>query len=250
MTDTPDVVGSDVSSLDRIQFAAAVAAAISGVHHLYREVDRLIASLQESIGKAPDSLAIVRATLRKSDADRDRLVIRHDYGLLFTPAEEEDEPEDLGDDVEDEEAEVDASEGRKKRNPLELSSDQPLLAVRIALYDPRHRDDFEPSVRFAVLSEWATGSQPSAGGQRYSIARYMLRRVPRVLEADTVAKGDRVTTDAVVAKVKGSKKSDGRRLSCRLPSGVQGVSLFALDSAAALDEIAERMKASWREFGA
>jgi len=236
----------------REQFASAVAMAISSVQHLYREVDRLLTGLRDSLAEEPHPLAPIRGTLQKSGRDQTRLVVRNEYGALFAPvindeedAEEEDEDlEEDGDEGEDD----DRPRGGRKRAPAEIAADQPLLAVRVALYDPQRHDSFEPQVQFAVMSEWALGKAAATPEQRFILARYMLRRIPKALAASaTLAKGSRLVTRATVKRVVGAKKGDERRLACRLPAGVEAVPLFSLDSAEGLDRLAATMKNMWQQ---
>src|SRR4030095_10216883 len=120
-------------------FRAGVAAAISGVEHLYREVDLLIVRLREELAEDPEPLALKRGTLGKAGKeDSKRVVVRYEYGALFQPAVDDDED---GDDEEDgdeedgpeEPAEPTAKRGRKKARH-EIVAGQPLLAVRIAMF--------------------------------------------------------------------------------------------------------------------
>ena len=68
------------SELTSEQFRAAVAAAISGVEHLYREVDLLIARLHEELAEEPEPLTLKRGTLGKAGKeDSKRVVVRYEY---------------------------------------------------------------------------------------------------------------------------------------------------------------------------
>ena len=51
-----------MSDTTREEFSSAVAAAISSVHHLYREVARLIAELREALSEEPGALTPVRGS--------------------------------------------------------------------------------------------------------------------------------------------------------------------------------------------
>src|ERR1017187_1299467 len=92
------------------QFASAVASAISSVHHLYREVDRLMSGLREGLAEEPEPLAPFIG-FAKACRNQTRLVIRNEYGALFVPiasnveiGDEDDEEgsDDEGDDTEEE----------------------------------------------------------------------------------------------------------------------------------------------------
>src|SRR3990170_8469044 len=90
-----------MSELTSEQFRAAVAAAISGVEHLYREIDLLIARLREELAEEPEPLVLKRGTLGKAGKeDSKRVVVRYEYGALFEPAADDD---DEGDEDEDSE---------------------------------------------------------------------------------------------------------------------------------------------------
>jgi hypothetical protein len=237
-----------VNDISREQFASAVTAAVSSVHHLYREVNRLIFGLRDLLGEPPESLVPVSGTLARSGRDQTRLVVRNEYGVLFTRLVSDDEDSDEADeDDEDLEEDSDEEDTRaRKRTPAEIAADQFLLGVRIALYDPQKKESFEPHVAFGVMEEWAVGGQAFAPDQRFLLARYMLRRIPKVLAgAETLSKGARLQTAAAVKSAGGAKRAAGRRLSCRLPIGVETVPLYSLNSADELDRLAQRMKDMW-----
>jgi len=240
-----------MSDITRDEFASAVAAAISSVQHLYREVDHLIVGLRDMLAEEPNSLIPVRGTLGKSGRSQSRLVIRNEYGALFAPAiideddeDAEEEDEELDDTAED--ADDDIETARRKRPPAEIGADQALLALRIAMYDPQKPDSFEPQIQYAVMSQWVIGKNAWAPDQRFVLARYMLRRVPRALSMSAgIPRGGRLITSAKVKRAVGGKKSDDRRLGCMLPAGVEAFPLYSLDSATALRQLAERMKTMW-----
>jgi hypothetical protein len=240
-----------MSDITRDEFASAVAAAISSVQHLYREVDHLIVGLRHMLAEEPNSLIPVRGTLGKSGRSQSRLVIRNEYGALFAPAiideddeDAEEEDEELDDTAED--ADDDIETARRKRPPAEIGADQALLALRIAMYDPQKPDSFEPQIQYAVMSQWVIGKNAWAPDQRFVLARYMLRRVPRALSMSAgIPRGGRLITSAKVKRAVGGKKSDDRRLGCMLPAGVEAFPLYSLDSATALRQLAERMKTMW-----
>jgi len=217
-----------MSSITREEFASAVAAAISSVQHLYREVDCLIVGLRDMLAEEPNSLIPVRGTLGKSNRDQSRLVIRNEYGALFAPAIIDDDDEDVEEEDEelDDNADDEVETVRRKRPPAEIAADQPLLAIRVAMYDPQKPDSFEPQIQYALMSQWAIGKNAWAPDQRFLLARYMLRRVPRALSISTVVPaGGRLMTRAKVKRAVGGKKSDDHRLGCMLPAGVKAVPL-------------------------
>ena len=132
---------------------------------------------------------------------------------------------------------------------MELVADQPLMAVRVVLYDPRKRDDIEPQIQFGVMSDWRVGSGEATEGQRFILDRAMLRRVPLSLGA-AVGSGQtrRLQTDATVKRVEGTKHKKGsrdRKLSYQLPVGVETEPLYSLDSAEELRKLAARVRAMW-----
>jgi len=248
-----------MSNITREQFASAVDAAISSVYHLYREVDRLIVGLRDTLAEEPSPLAAMRGTSGKSGRDPTRLVMRNEYGTLFGPVIADEDVDDDQDDLEEEtedEPEVDAeaedgAQGRRKRSPVEIMADQPLLAVLVTLYDPQKQVSFEPQIKYGVMNDWTVGDQASKPGQTILlVGRYMLRRIPRALAASGgVAKSKRLPTRATAKRgageKKGAKKGHDRRLSCRLPMGVETVPLYSLDNAEELDRLAKSMKRMW-----
>jgi hypothetical protein len=239
-----------MSDLSSEQFKAAVAAAISGVEHLYREVDLLLVSLREALAEEPEPLALKRGTLGKSGKQGSkRVVVRYEYGALFEPAADDD---DAADDDEEGDEDEDADEpnakaGRKgKTKRHEVVATQPLLAVRIAMYDPRKRGEFEPQVQFAVLSDWALGDTPAQPDDRFTLQSYMLKRVSRALADQVgVGKGTRIRTTAAARPSSGPRKGKDRRLSCSVPAGVEAASLYSIVNAEALQRVADRMKEMW-----
>jgi hypothetical protein len=240
-----------MSGVKREEFASAVAAALSSVHHLYREIDRMLAGLRDMLAEPPESLMPMRGTITKVGKDQTRLIIRNEFGALFAATtndeidveEEEEESEDDVDEADEEETPA----RRRKRPPAEIAPDQPLLAVRVAVYDPQKQGTLEPQIQYAVMSEWAAGKNGPAPGERFTLARYMLRRVPRSLSS-VQAKGARIVTRARVKGVLGKAKDD-RRLSCRLPEGVESVPLYSLENAQALEDLVRKMKAMWSRAG-
>lgn len=240
-----------MSTLSREEFASAVAAAISSVHHLYREINHLIVGLREMLEEEPHSLKPVRGTLGKFGGNLSRLVVRNEYGVLFEPRLNEDddegieeEDEELDDNAEDGDEEIESV--RRKRPPAEILADQPLLAVRIAIFDPQKPDSFEPQIQYALMNKWTIGKNAWSPEERFTLGRSMLRRIPRALAmAAGVPNGGRLMTRAVVKRAIGRKKSDARRLSCILPAGVKAEPLYSLDNASALKDLSETMKTVW-----
>jgi hypothetical protein len=239
----------------RKQFAEAVAASVSSVQHLYREVDRLIAVLRDAFLEEPDPFRVVPGTLRSSGKGSDRWVIRNEYALLFERSDDEDsdeedkseEPEDDGDD--DDERDADSGGSGKKKPPVELASDDLYFVLRIALAEPRPSADFEPCLQYAVLGDWGLGSngtRPKDGGP-LTVRQNMLRKIPRILGARPDVTRRILTSVKVDLKGTGLSKSADRRLSCRLLGGVQTILLCELDAAAELDRKAAEIKKYWTE---
>jgi hypothetical protein len=240
-----------MNELTSEQFNAAVAAAISGIEHLYRETDLLIVRLREELADDPEPLTLKRGTLGKSGKEGSkRVVVRYEYGALFEPATDDqddgEDDEDGGEDDAPDEATAIGGRRKRKRSPHEIVASQPLLAVRIAMYDPHKLASFEPQVQFAVMSDWALGNSPAGPDERYRLQSYMLRRVSRAL-ADRVgvSKGLRIRTTAAARRSTGPQKGEDRKLSCSLPAGVEAVPLYSMDSAEALETLAKRMKEMW-----
>lgn len=243
-----------MSNISREQFASAVDAAISSVHHLFREVDRLIVGLRESLAEEPSPLTLVRGTLGKSGRDPARLVMRNEYGALFAPVPADDEIDEDEEDVEEEADDEEGMQAHHKSSPVEIAADQPLLGILVALYDSHKQNTFEPQIKYAVMNGWTvgTGVAPKPGESIVLTAKYMLRRIPRALAASGgVAKGGRLPTRATAKRLagdkKGKRKGHDRELSCRLPMGVESVPLYSLDNAEELDRLANSIKRMWAD---
>jgi len=58
-----------MTDITREQFASAVAAAVSSVHHVYRALDRLLLELRQSLAEPPTPLVYVHGTVGKSGGD-------------------------------------------------------------------------------------------------------------------------------------------------------------------------------------
>ena len=236
-----------MGDMSREEFASAVNAGTSSVVRLYREVDSLVRELQTGLEEPPVSLAPVRGgAMGKSSRSKNkgRLVIRSEYGLLLGPSNADDEEDE--DDLGDEDEEDGVSSGSRKNVPSEIVNDQPLLAVRVAVFDPDDLESFEPEIQYAVMSDWARGdASTDRVGQRFELVRYMVQRIPRALKKRP-KKGKRLQTKAGAKKKRGgSKKRDEGHLSCLLPLGVNTVPLFTLNSAEELDSLVESIKEMW-----
>ena len=242
--------GDSMNELTQEQFRAAVVDGISGLEHLYREVAHLVACLRQALAQEPEPLALKPGTFGKSGRkEGSHFLVRYDYGLLFEPAvEDDDETEDDDDGDEDDETEESPKAAGKKKGspaPHQLIASQPLLAVRIAMYDPRRREAFEPQIEFAVMTEWVLGVLSAPPDDRFMLKSSMLKRVARALaERVGVEKGTRIHTTATVHRPGGGQKGK-LRLSCSLPAGVEAASLYSIDSDEALERFAERMKGMW-----
>jgi hypothetical protein len=243
-----------MSDLTADQFQLAVAAAIEGVENLYRQVDLLIAKLREQLAKDPDPLTLIRGTLGKSGKeDSKRVVVRYEYGALFEPATDDeddlDDEDDEDDDSEDEDVDdavASKSKEKRKGGRHEIVAGQPLLAVRIGMFDPRKRTSFAPEVQFAVMSDWALGDSATQPDDRFSLQSYMLRKITRALADRTgTPSGTRIKTSAAARSTSGASKGKSRKLSCALPAGVLAVPLYSISNAEALEKLADRVKAMW-----
>jgi hypothetical protein len=244
-----------MTDLTREQFRAAVVAAISSVHHLYREVDRLVLSLREALSEEPNPLVAMRGLSGKSGKDPFRLIVRHEYGMLFGPRlEEEDDGEEDDEDEDEEEAEDEGQEDlaespRSRSKGREISADQPLLAVRIAMYDAQKADAFEPQIEYGLMHHWSVGSVRASPGQVLVMQPRMLRLIPRALGTSLGVKpGGEIRTGATIKRVTGgARRAKDRRLGCVLPLGVKTVPLYELDTATALRTVADQMKQMWSQ---
>jgi hypothetical protein len=237
-----------MSEITREQFATAVSATLESVHHLYREVHRLLVGLREGLAELPDALAFVGGATGRSSRDQGRLVLRNEYSLLFKESvDDHEEPEDEDDESDDIDDEGDSAQPtRRKRPPAVIAGSDVMLAVGIASYDPRQADSFEPHVAYAAMSGWSVGGRPAADAARLSVPRYMLKRIPKVIMEPGLAAGTRVQTSATVKSAEGVRRSADRRLGCSLPSGVETFRLYELDSTTALQRLVHSMKDMWR----
>jgi hypothetical protein len=229
------------NTITREEFASAVASTITSVHHLYREVDRLITGLRDRLVEEPDSLPFLAGVFSKAGPSQTRRIIRNEYGALFAPiigedddGEDEDEVEDDGDEPEEE-----LKHKPLKGTPAQIGATQALLAVRIVLVDPRKRDSFEPQVQYAVMNHWSVGNKPSDSKEVFEVRKSVLKRVPRALGESDLAKGSKLTTKATV------KSAAGAKLCCLLPVKGETTPLYDLDAADALDKLADSMKEMW-----
>jgi hypothetical protein len=236
------------SAVTREDFASAVASAISSIHHLYREVDRLITGLRDRLAEEPDSLALLGGVFSKAGRDQTRRIIRNEYGALFAPEiGEDDEADEDEDEIEDEGDEPEEGVNLKPRKgtPVQIGADQALLAVRIVVFDPQKRESFEPQVQYAVMNHWSVGNKPWDSKELFEVRKSVLKKVPRALGGSDLIKGSKLTTKATVKTSPGAKRADGRQLCCILPVGVEAIPLYDLDTADALDRLGENMKLMW-----
>lgn len=238
-----------MAPLKREEFASAVATTLSSVHHLYREIHRLIGALRDGLAESPDPLVFFGGTAARSGRDQGRLVVRNDYTLLFKPVDESEEIEDEEEEADDSDEDVDSAP-RRRRHPALINSTDVLLAVGISVYDPRGAGSFEPHLSYAALSEWSVGNRPSAKSGTFVVNRYMLRRIPKAVMTAGLQPGIRVQTTASVRSGNGRGGSADRRLSAVLPAGVEVVPLFELDDAQALDKVVQNAKEMWRRVAA
>lgn len=239
-----------MNDIAREEFASAVAATITSVHHLYREVARLNVELREALSEEPSALVPMRgSSFGKPRVNPTRFVIRDAYGVLFKPAVSDEEMDAAEDDEEEPDSEVDS--GGTRGGPVVLVADQPLLAVRVVLYDPRKLDrGIEPQIQVGVMSDWKVDSDEASDDQQFTLDRAMLRRVPLALGAGVgAAHASRLQTNASVrsvgAKRKKIKKQKNRKLSCQLPVGVETEPLYSLDNPKALNKLTGRMRTMW-----
>ena len=238
-----------MSDITREEFASAVATTISSVHHLYREVARLIKGLRDALSEEPGALIPVRGSaIGKSGLNPTRVVVRDAYGALFKPVVSDEEVDAAEDDEEESAADSDEGGPGGTSSPVELVADQPLMAVRVVLYDLRKKDRIEPQIQFGVMSDWRVGGGETTEGQRFILARSMLRRVPLSLGA-AVDRGQarRFQTTAAVKRVEGTKRKKGgdSKLSYQLPVGVETEPLYSLDSPEELNKLVGRIRAMW-----
>lgn len=243
-----------MSTVTREEFASAVNSAISSIRHLYREVGHLMNALREDLAGEPEPLSYFGGSFSKAGRDQSLLIVRNEYVALFGPPldrdeEEEEEEEESEFDEEPEEAEVESRRTKNRRRmPAEIMADQPLLAVRIVMFDPQRPEAHEPQIQFAVMSGWTIGREPWKPERKFVLQRYMLRRVPRALGMDAnLAPNHRLVTKAVVRSVVGAKKVDDRHLACGLPLGAAAVPLHSLDTAEELGRLAQRMKSMYED---
>jgi len=232
-------------TIAREEFASAVASAISSVHHLYREVDRLIIGIKDRLEEEGDPLSFLAGVFSKAGPSQTRRVIRNEYGALFDPKtgedddgdEDEDEVEDDGDVPEEE-----LNHKPQKGTSAQIGAKQALLAVRVVLVDPQKRESFEPQVQYAVMNHWSVGNiwDPK---EVFEVRKSELKRVPKALVGADLTKT--LTTKATVKSSLGAKRADRRQLCCVLPVGVETIPLYNLDTADALGELVKNMKLMW-----
>ena len=175
----------------------------------------------------------------KAGPSQTRRIIRNEYGALFAPIIGED------DDGDEDEAEEELNHKSRKGTPAQIAAKQALLAVRIVLVDPQKRNSFEPHVQYAVMNHWSVGNKPWDSKEVFEVRKSILKRVPRALGGSDLTKGSKLTTKATVNSSPGAKRVDGRQLCCLLPVGAETIPLYDLDSADALDKLADSMKLMW-----
>jgi len=195
----------------------------------------------------PDPLSSIRTLQGKAFAAKSRVQVRPEHVALFKPlADGEDEFEEVEEEDDADEDSDDSPRSRKKQPAVEIATDDTLVGVRIAIFDPRARETFEPNLQWALMSDWSVGREARTADQRFQLRPYMLRRIPQVLsDHQGAASGQRVTTRAAVSRGHGRVRAKDRRLSCALPIGVRTLPLFALDQATALAALAAEIKAAW-----
>lgn len=230
--------------VSREEFAEAVAATIGSVHHFYREVGRLYTALRETLQSEPDPFVPVGGYGAKPSKDIDRTIVRNWFGQLFEPnlAGEEEEEDDVDEDDADE-----GTTSRRKQAPALLYPDHPMLVVKLQLFHSRQEVGFEPELQYAVIGEWACGTNHAGPtkGDAFQIARSMLRRIVKAFDAAAVKQdGQRHTTHAMIKGKAGSKGVD-KRISFRALSTPQRVALYELDSAEALEEAGRSIQRHW-----
>jgi hypothetical protein len=235
------------NTITREDFASAVASAISSVHHLYREVDRLITGFCAQLAEEPDSLVLLPGVFRKAGTAQTRRIIRNEYGLLFAIKIGEDDADEDEDEIEEDgdEPQEELNQKQRKGTPAQLGGEQALLAVRIVLVDPQNREHFEPQVQYAVMNHWSGGNKHGDPKEVFEVRKTELKRVPRALGGADLIKGSNITTKATVKSPPGAKRADRRQLCCVLPVGMEAIPLYDLDSAGALDELVKNMKLMW-----
>jgi hypothetical protein len=119
------------------------------------------------------------------------------------------------------------------------------------MFDPRKQASFEPEVQFAVMSDWTLGDSAAQPDDRFTVQSYMLRRVARALAHRTgTPNGSRIRTSAAGRSTSGAHEGKNRKLSCSVPASVEAVPLYAINSAEALEKIADKMKAMWNSVNA
>jgi len=216
-------------------FAAAVHAAVEGVRHLYRELNRLNLALVEALEAEPSSLS---SLLGRGKAEKEgRTTVRDWYGQLFRSADLEDE--DLAED--DDDAEDDAEDDSTKDGVLvTLDPDQPLLGVKLIVYDAPRGAEFQPQIAYAVLRDWGIGKAGQKIDAPFEVKRAMLKKLPRSI--DTGGEPKRIVSAVRVGK--GGKKGD-RRLSFKVAGAVQSKPLFDLSGPDSVLSLAAAMKEHW-----
>jgi len=239
-----------MSDISREEFAKAVAETVGSVEHLYKEVDRFFSGLRADLSESPNPLGLVRGSSFGKSRLRDGRKIHYEYPVLFGPINLDEDDED-NEDLDDEDDGVSGSSRKKLPDP-EVVSEQPLLAVRVTIYDPESPKSSEPTFHYAVCSDWSLANDPQPEtGLRFLLKAHMFSRIPKALDSK-VEKGQRVRTQARVNKViggkkglLGAKKGTERNLSCRLPLGAKRIPLFVLNDPEQLEKLVQDIKDMW-----
>ncbi len=237
------------------QFAESVQAAIGTVTHLYGQIDRLNAALKDALTTEPDRFSLLGGIPPAPAKGRPFRVIRYDYGGLYQV-----DTADGEDDIEDDELDTDVdagdeSESKRPSGALELLSDQPILAVRVLLFDAKRPEGLEPQILYAAMTDWVCGSKltkPKAG-EPFRLRRRMLLRIVRAINPRMLAAppGERVRTKAtVIGRGRGGPRDPERELSARLCAPVRSARLYDLDGSGAVEKLAADIKAYWQEHAA
>jgi hypothetical protein len=231
-----------MESLTADQFAAAVHAAITGVRHLYRELSLLNMALVEALATEPDPL--VRLLPTGKGTGKAAAVVRDWHGQLFRPAEEVDEDEEaLEDDLDDaEDTEEEAVSAKRSTKILTFEPDQPLLALKLTVYEAGRGAQFQPELLYAVLNDWTIGKPGRKIDNAFQVKRYMLKRVPKAIELGVDRKP--IVSGAKIAG-KGGKRVD-RRLGFTVSGSVQSKRLFELSGPDSVAQLATEIKDHWK----
>lgn len=237
-----------MSELTQREFSTAVAATIEGAHHFYREIGRLYVGLREALQGEPNPFVALGGYVAKPSRDPDRTTVRSFFGQLF-------EPNLSGEDSEEDEEEDDETEGeddsapKSKRTPAVIVANQPLLIVKLKLFDPKLLGQFDPEVQYAVLGDWicGTSSRKSTPDEQYLLARHMIRRIVKAFDANTVLPDGQWTMTRAMVKAKRGVKSQDRRLGFRVLGKAKRTPIFNLDTGESIDALTNAIQDHWTE---